>query len=213
MLELVIRPGTTGGGDQTRAKELTDTVSTDSQSFAAMLHVWRYPDPLTRPRSAEADIRLAHALLSLLMLAVTMVMAWRSRRHAADLLIVFGAFHAVMLLASPVSHMHYYLFALPLVAGLWFDGMQRHPGLGACFSRMMGVMAIWGLATALPLFPWPWAVLLRDFGAGTLATVGLWGCGLWRVAKNRSQSMPAAGSSLSYRRRAWLRLTIPRAVN
>ena len=60
VLDGVLKPGTTGDGDLTRAKELTNTTSTDSQSFAAVIHAHLYPDRGTRPAMASVETRLAH---------------------------------------------------------------------------------------------------------------------------------------------------------
>ena len=40
-VSVVLAPGALGGGDQTRAAELTNTTATDSVSFQAVIHYWR----------------------------------------------------------------------------------------------------------------------------------------------------------------------------
>lgn len=172
MLTAVLEPGATGRGDQTRAEELTNATSTDSQSFQAVIHNLLHPDAATRPRVVAAETRLAHwlvgGLLTLAFLAAT--------RHAAPTpandLLRLGGLGVLMLHLTPVSHMHYYAFALPLVCGVWLAGVsangRRVPPRGA-----FAALVAWGLASAAPLFPGPAFAALRSFGLGPLASLGL----------------------------------------
>jgi hypothetical protein len=75
-----------------------------------------------------------------------------------------GALMVVMALASPVCHLHYFVFCLPLVASLW--GAAR-PSRG-----VMAVTAFFVLANAASLLP---VDLLRTYGLTTLAALALWG--------------------------------------
>ena len=47
-VNVVLAPGALGGGDQTRAAELTNTTATDSVSFQALVHYWRNRELLER---------------------------------------------------------------------------------------------------------------------------------------------------------------------
>jgi hypothetical protein len=230
VVELVIRPGTTGEGDQTRAKELTGTTSTDSQSFQALIHATLHPDPQTRPAEASRETRLAHWALGGLLTLVTAWLGWRrfppsplmgeglgvrglsfagfpspggaapppspARGEgiiAADQLVYLGCLCSLMLLVSPVSHMHYYAFSLPLVAGLWLRSMAARPGAVVADARTTAVLVVWGVATALPLFPGGLFDRLREGGFGVAATVGLWAFGLRTVIRPAVASLPVAG--------------------
>src|SRR5581483_3550047 len=115
VVELVLRPGATGGGDRTRAEELTDTTSTDSQSFAAAIHALRHPDPAARPKVASAGTRLAHWAIGGVLALVTAAVGWRvlgrargvsdgrPRGGPADQLVLLGCLCVLMVLLSPVS--------------------------------------------------------------------------------------------------------------
>jgi hypothetical protein len=200
MLNGVIAPGAGADGDQTRADELTNDVATDSQSFRAAIHNWRYPDRATRPAASSRETGLAHwAISGGLTLATVVVAMRRSPRGgfrsmtAADQLVLFGGLVALMLVVTPVSHMHYYAYGLPLVCGLWLKGMAQLPARVCPDRRTVIVLVGWGAATALPLFPWEWAEDLRLFGFGTAATVGLWAfamAGLGREAKVQVMAEP-----------------------
>ncbi|OWK43434.1 glycosyltransferase family 87 protein [Fimbriiglobus ruber] len=175
----VIAPGSLGVGDQTRQKELTGATSTDSQSFQAVIHNLRYPDKPNRPKVVDKSTRLAHWALSLLMVAVTLVAAWRGLGPApADQLVFLGLLCVVMLLTTPVSHMHYYAMGLPLVAGLWLKGLAGRPGEFWAGWCTFGVLMTWGVLTALPLFPPVMDLGLLDAGLATFSTVALWAYGV-----------------------------------
>lgn len=182
LVELVLQPGTTGGGDQTRAEELTNTTSTDSQSFAAAIHAWIHPDRLTRPTRATKETTLAHWAIGGTMTLVTLLFAWRRLSNApADRLLFLGCLCVVMMLLTPVSHMHYYALAFPLVSGLWLKGLLERPSPIAAGPGTFLVLVTWGILTAVPLLPGEACERLREAGLGTLASVGLWAFGLGRM--------------------------------
>ncbi len=183
IVETVLKPGTTGGGDQTRAKELTDTTATDSQTFQAVIHAIRHPDPATRPAKADRETRLAHWGIGGLLTLITAVVGWRRLGpEPGDQLVFLGCLCVLMLLLTPVSHMHYYAMAMPIVCGLWLRSMAKRPGAIGADPVTLGVLVLWGFATAIPLFPWGITSFLREAGAGVFATVGLWGFALLTIA-------------------------------
>lgn len=184
IIDAVLKPGTTGGGDQTRAKELTDTTATDSQTFQAVIHAMKYPDPTARPAKADRDTRLAHWGIGGLLTLITAAVAWRRLGpEPGDQLVFLGCLCVLMLLVTPVSHMHYYAMAMPLVCGLWLRGMAKRPGGIGTDSLTLAVLVAWGVSTALPLFPWEFTSFLRQAGAGVFATVGLWAFALATIAR------------------------------
>ena len=184
VLDAVLRPAATGGGDQARAKELTGVTATDNQSFAAVVHAWRHPDRTTRPDQADRTTKLVHLGLAGLLASAALVVGWRRvGPHPADQLVYFGCVALLMLLMSPVSHMHYYAFALPLVAGLWARGLAARPGMVFADRTTIAVLAGWGLVTGLALLPAPVFAEARVFGACTAATVAVWVYGLAAIAR------------------------------
>lgn len=182
----VILAGATDAGDHPLGKELTKTTATDSQSFQAALHHLQYAHLPRNERPAQASpaVRLAHNLIAA---ALTLVTLWVGVRRLgpapADQLVFLGCLCAVMTLATPVSHMHYYAFVLPLTAGLWLRGVSRRPGAAAADRRTIAVLAGWCVLTAVPLFPGPPFDRLRECGLGAAATVGLWAFGLAAVGR------------------------------
>jgi hypothetical protein len=92
-----------------------------------------------------------------------------------------GSLAVVMILMSPVSHQHYQVFALPLVAGLWLTAVAERPGRMTPGGTTMIVLALWGLVIGTSLMPIPGWKELRPFGTGTAATLVLWAYGV-RIA-------------------------------
>ena len=183
MVEVVLAPAL-GGGDRVRAEELHGAKATDSQSVRAAVQAWLHPDPDARPDEPDPRAKAAHWLSGGLMLLVTLAVGARRLTPApADRLIYLGCLCVLMLLLTPVSHMHYYAFALPLVAGLWLRGMAARPGAVAADGRTAAVLAAWGLCTAVPLFPGPVFDRLRECGLGPAATIALWAVGLGVIGK------------------------------
>ena len=183
MLTAVLAPGATGAGDQTRSVELTSAVSTDSQSFQAVFHNWQHPDPATRPAAFAPATRLAHWGLGGLLTVATLAAGWFGRQDRPAALVFLGCLCTVMMLLTPVSHMHYYALPLPLVAGLWLGELARRPGNAVVGGPVVGALAAWGVLTALPLLPGQPFELLRDRGLGTFATVGLWAVGVRQLVR------------------------------
>ena len=151
-VDQVITPGTTGEGDQTRAKELTHTTATDSHSFQAVIHNWRNANPKARPLDADTLTRLAHWAIIGVMTAMTLGIGWRNRGAGpADQLVLLGCLVLVMVLAAPVSHIHHYAMALPAICGLWLKGLADRPGHAWPTAGLAVPLLAWCVATGLPL--------------------------------------------------------------
>ena len=186
-VDAVLAPGALGTGDQTRAKELTDTTSTDSQSFQAMIHNLRHPDPDNRPNTADSVTRLSHWAIGGVMTIITLIVAWRQPRPtAADQLVFLGCLTAIMLLLSPVSHVHYYTLGLPLVAGLWLKSLDERPGRLVSSRDTLIMLIGWGTITIAILLPYELTSIGREYGAGTVATVALWAFAMRELSRHQS---------------------------
>ena len=192
-VENVLLAGATGeGGEQRFSQELTETIATDSQSFQAAIHNLRYLDreKPDRPPHASSGTRLAHWGISASLTALALLVARRRLTPLpADQLLFFGCLCTLMMLTTPVSHMHYYVLILPLACGVWLKGLSLHPGQLGGGKATAIVLTLWGLSTALPLFSGPTFELIRECGFGPAATLGLIGYGLARMGR---QSAAAA---------------------
>ncbi|MFO0937502.1 MAG: glycosyltransferase family 87 protein [Gemmataceae bacterium] len=200
MLEQILGPGVMGGEKDARSDELTNAVATDNQSFQYVVHNWRHPVETNRPKDYEAVSKIAHVVLSLLMLGVTAYGIGRAESTPSTQVIAFGCLAAMLPLVSPVSHMHYYAFLFPLVAGLWLKGVSETsiwPDRATMF-----VLIGWSLIILTSFLPIPFWKGLRPFGSCTAATLLLWAFGIGRLsftsAKTKNAGLsPAFAKSLS----------------
>lgn len=183
---VLIRPALAQGGDQARAKELTETTATKSQSFVAVFHCTMYPDRAARPAQAAREIRLAHwAAGGLLTLATLGVVYWRRFSSGASELLFFGSLVILMLLLSPICHGHYFTSAAPLVMGLVFVTWQRE-GKAHLTWGMTGLLGFYAVATIVPLFEG--LALLRDLGLAMYASLALWLAAMIRISPQRHEA-------------------------
>lgn len=184
----VLLAGTTGkGGEERFGQELTETNATDSQSFQSSLHHIRYINTPRedRPAHASSDIRLAHWGISGALTLITLLVAHRRLTpRPEDQLLLLGCLFALMMVVTPVSHMHYYAFLTPMASALWLKSQVNRPGAVLADRWTIAALAIWAAATSIPLFTGPPFSTLREVGSGTFATVGLWAFGLAKLGRN-----------------------------
>jgi hypothetical protein len=183
---VLVRPSLGAGGDSSaRDKELLESTATDSQSFQSALHSLLYPDRDTRPPRPSPAVRLAHWAAGGLLSAVTVLVLWLRRGDRPAELTAFGMLVVVMVLTSPVCHLHYFALVVPLVAGLLAASWERArsdrlaPGLLA-----VGVINL--AANTLPNLPGQQAV--RDGGLATAGALLLWVTGLVVACRQRPRT-------------------------
>ena len=183
--ELVLAPGIANTGDEARGKELLNTTGTDSQAFHAILHNIQYPDQKMRPDNSDGSLRIVHYLIGLSMIGATVAMARRIPDlidRPAEALIAFGSLCTIMTLLAPASHMHYYVYVLPLIMGLVADDLRSRPESAIPSNGLIAGLVIWMLCITVAMIDsYSWSTRLREVGLGVWPTVLLWGYGLSRL--------------------------------
>jgi alpha-1,2-mannosyltransferase len=177
--QVLIQPALLGGADRSRAGELLDINATDSQSFLALIHRWynldetvELPRPL-RSRPLETWATPAHWAIAIFLTALTLAAArWRPPGSPLDEEIFLGSLAIIMVLSSPVSHLHYLNLAVPLTMGLVMAGRGD-----AVYPRRKWIWLFAAVAACgvLPLLPG--LEVLRDLGLEGFAALALWGVG------------------------------------
>ena len=185
--QVTLAPALGMGSDQSRAVELIDVPATDSQSFLAVFHNTLHPDRATRPRQASLAVRASSLAAGALMTLITLLAVYRRRTDTGPVAVLFpSALMIVMLLLSPVCHLHYFAFLAPLVMGLidakWQQGHDDKLGLGLLILFSVNVTV-----NALPNFPI--MSLSRDFGLAASGTLILWLAAIWTIRKLPSESI------------------------
>src|SRR5262249_20309394 len=96
---------------------------------------------------------------------------WRHGGHRLRPLLFLGALTLVMVMVSPVCHLHYFCLALPLVTGLigraWEARGSMWPGPGLAL-----LLAVNFLVNGLTHLPG--TDVTRDLGLAAYATLALW---------------------------------------
>jgi hypothetical protein len=198
--EAVLGPAFGLGGDRSRGEELLDVSASDSQSFRTMIQASLYPDRDTRPRDATGGVKWASNALGLLLMLVTLAACRGARRTETGLSLLFfaGALMLVMLLLSPVSHLHYFVLEVPLVMALLARDWAKKPALTGSLLRpgradsplSIGTLAILTIILLGNLLPQlPVFLVLRDRGLAGITALLLWlvACwALWRTEPPRT---------------------------
>lgn len=190
--EVMLLPTLGKGEDRSRAKELHDMTATDSQSLLVILHNTVYPERSTRPTQAAPLTRGVSLIVGGILTLLTLAAAGRRRRRGATEAVFVGMLVLLMLLQSPVCHLHYFcLSVIPFMAiTAWTSEHGRQP-IGAGLALLTGFHFV---ANALPHFPG--LELLRDLGLAMVAALVLWLAGclllLWRPDALTSEASGAA---------------------
>jgi hypothetical protein len=169
---LLLRPGLGAGGDHTRDKELIQAGATDSQSIGSILHNTLHPDPWTRPHEHAPAVRLVHWLTGALLTLVTLLAAGRGvAGHPLRSVLFLGALTLVMLMLSPVCHLHYFCLALPLIMGLM--ALQWEARGTKKLTRGLTVV-LWLNFVGNCVTHFPHTELVRNLGLAAYVTLLLW---------------------------------------
>jgi hypothetical protein len=168
-IDVMINPALRTDHRADRALEMFHVLRTDNQSPQAVLHAWKHRNDPHAPPQPDAATRTAHWLIGLVVTSITIAAMRGSRLLGSDLALAFSALIVVMLMVSPMTHLHYYCLTLPLVATLlhreWDRRGQLWPGW-----KLFTMLAVHVLGVAIPLI----AHGQRNLGFAPLATLPLW---------------------------------------
>jgi alpha-1,2-mannosyltransferase len=195
IVELVVLPSLSEGQDKTRAKTLTDITATDTQSFMAMLHNTMHLDRDLRPKQASSLVFWLHLLIAgALTLATLWAGGWHRSGSAPKETVFVGMLVVVMMMTSPVCHLHYFPWFIPLLMGLiqlqWDRGAPLYLGYGWCslfvVNNVVHILSHLREQSSM--------LMLRDLCICSYVGLGIWLLGLiiLRADKDRpSVVMPA----------------------
>lgn len=180
----LVEPAIGEGNDRSRAAELLDINGTDNQSFQAVIHNWanvsRTWDTSRKQRSniVEWYVGPLHVGLGIVLTAATLVIAGWRLRGAVDEELIVSALCILMILASPISHVHYFVMAIPALLGLFvvYRGDAAYPS-----ATGVALMLIFALATSIPLIPHFEA--FGDLGLASAAALLCWAMALANVGR------------------------------
>jgi alpha-1,2-mannosyltransferase len=170
----VLLPGLLSKGDDSRAHELTNVTSTDSQGFPTVLHNTLNPDPVTRPTQSDPLVRLvAMALAGLVTLATLLAIGRRLKtpgtQPAAEMMLAWGIMILPMLFTSPVAHLHYYCWCVPMMMAL----LVLAPPRGWALAGWLIWVGVFYTVHVLPHIP-GWGIIFRDLGVAMYGGLLCW---------------------------------------
>jgi alpha-1,2-mannosyltransferase len=187
---VLIAPAMFAGKDRSRARELLDINATDNQSFVALIHRWRnFDETLTiarrlRSRPLEPWAKPAHWCIAIVLTALTLLAASGRRAAAAPIHeeLLVSCLMVLMVLSSPVSHLHYFSLLVPLAMGLMVAGRGAGVYPGRKWAWLFAAVIASG---ALPLLPGLGA--LRDLGMASFGALALWSAGLLTMRRSAAE--------------------------
>jgi hypothetical protein len=193
--QVLAAPGLGIGDDSSRGKELLEANASDSQSFEEVFHNTLHPDRTTRPQSRSFAAHLFHWLAGGLLTGLTLLAAWRRSRARPAVaggpgtVLEFGALVQIMLLLSPICHLHYFALSVPLVMGMLALAWERGEALSWWVILVLAVNVV---ASVLPHLPA--LFMLRDLGLAAYGAVLLWLTGWLLLWQGRGSAQPPASA-------------------
>lgn len=178
-----------------------DFADTDNLSIQGSLHnLTNITTPRgQRPSEPEPWIKLTHVVLSLGMLGVSLFIGpvpWSRPKRvdtALQITLRVGMLCCVMVLASPMSHRHYFVMILPALAALVSINIASSP-LAVPFGWGMILIPGYIVLQCLPRFSQQG--LLRDVPIPAILTILVWAmCAIQLVKLARVAATPGAPAS------------------
>jgi alpha-1,2-mannosyltransferase len=166
------QPALGDGPDRSRAKELIEITATDSQSYLAVLHNLLHWERSTRPAQATPLLHLSHWLIGGVLTVITLAArGLKAKGNREEELMFLGGLILMMILASPVCHLHYFCLVIPMVMAITVRLLEG--GMGHA------MMCSWTLAAAayltVQILPQlPRLEKLRDGGVAIFAALLVW---------------------------------------
>jgi hypothetical protein len=188
----LLLPALGGSGDHSRDDEIIWPTRNDSQSIECVIHKTMHPDPFTRPDAVDPIARKIHRGLAVVLTGLTLAAArWRRPESGAATCVLVGALSVLMVVLTPVCHIHYFCLSLPLVAGLLAADRELR-GSARPGWPVLVVLALVTAGNVLPLLPH--LEILRDVGIALYAELLLWlfGCVTLRQLTAPKAAVPSA---------------------
>jgi hypothetical protein len=116
-------------------------------------------------------VRAVHWAIGAVLTAVTLLAAGRRRLDGARAVLLLGALTTIMLLLSPVCHLHNLALSVLLVGGLVMSDWERagRPRIG---WGLLGLFTVYLILNVLPQLPG--MDYARDMGFAMYAALLLW---------------------------------------
>jgi hypothetical protein len=186
--EVLILPALGLGDSGSRSAEMIDAAATQSQAFQIVLHKSMHLHLAKMPPRPATWVKLAHWSIGAVLTLLTLPLLRRRQTDGLALVAGVGMLALVMVMLSPVCHLHYFTVGLPVVLAVSARLYDKAAlaGKAALAFLFVGMMAAW----SAPMIPG--LGVLRDVGVPLAGALLLWLLGLvtfWPV--RTKQEAPA----------------------
>jgi hypothetical protein len=179
--EFTIFPALGVGDSDSRSSELINATATQSQAFQVIMHKTAHIHMLIPPPRPAGWMKACHWLIGAVLTLATLLFLSRHWGDALAMMAGVGMLSLVMVLLSPVCHLHYFTVGVPVVIALSarfsLEG-SRAVRIGM-WSLFLAIAASW----SLPMIPG--LHILRNVGVPMYGALTLWLAGwvtCWQVA-------------------------------
>jgi hypothetical protein len=173
--KVLVLPGLGLGGSSSRATELTDAAATQSQAIQVILLKTVYLRASQLPPQPEAWMKAVHWAAGAAMTLTTLLFMTRRRDDGLSQVAGVGMLALVMVLMSPVCHLHYFTVGLPVVAAVLARlDLDGRPWPKHVFTVLFAAMVA---AWSVPMIPG--LGVLRNVGVPLAGGLALWASGLY----------------------------------
>ena len=183
--------------DHSRKKELLGKGLTDNQSLKSAPFNLLNPNIATRPDKVPAWVEWNYRIVGLLLTLITLAVGFRSGLKSDwSQAAVLGAFVFLMCALSPVCHLHYFTYMLPLVMALLARRWEFRNDL-VLSPLLCCVLTLMFFANLLPQLPWV-ELVLRDVGLPLYVGFCIWLLAMrriWQAAAKREEKFVGQTSS------------------
>jgi hypothetical protein len=171
--ELTVLPATGLGSSESRSDELINATATQSQSFQVIMHKTMYLRVLFPPPKPAAWIKIAHWLLGAILTLLTLRFMNRRWGDGLATMAGIGMLSLVMVLLSPVCHLHYFTVGAPVVMALLarFDVQGSRATRRRLWCLLLAITVAW----SLPMIPG--LGIMRNVGVPMYGALALWFAG------------------------------------
>jgi hypothetical protein len=159
--------------DKSREDELLGKGLTDNQSLKSAPFNVLHPNINERPTKLPAWAEWNHRIAGLLLTAITLAAGFRSGfRSDWSQVALLGSLIFLMCVLSPVCHLHYFTYMLPLVMALLAQRWEfrRDLDMGPLLVVLLSLMFFANLLPQLPRME----LVLRDVGLPLYVGLGIW---------------------------------------
>jgi alpha-1,2-mannosyltransferase len=183
------------GEHEDKSKVKLHDRAVDNQAVMAASYNIRNPGAIEKNAETAPDKldRALHWGSSLILCLGSILAVWRrdrtgtpDTRARTDLLFI-GVLMCAMVAISPMSHLHFFALAIPLVAALWAQSRQR----GGPTRAFWTLAAAYFIANLLPHVPA--LVSLKYWGLAGAANLALWAVGVREMSRRPERVVTTPG--------------------